>query len=127
MAKTNLFKHASKTVSFNAGETIFSEGDSGDVMYVIVSGSVDILLHGRHTIRLDEGEIFGEMALIEPDHRRTATATAETDVVLANIDRVRFTFLVHESPFFALDVMRTLSERLRLANTILGEIEKDGA
>ncbi len=121
MAKTNLFRHATKTVEYKAGESIFTEGDAGDQMYVIVSGTVDIHLKGRHMIRLGEGEIFGEMALIEQDHRRTATAIAETDVVLANIDRVRFTFLVHESPFFALDVMRTLSERLRLANTMISE------
>ncbi|MCK6576854.1 MAG: cyclic nucleotide-binding domain-containing protein [Anaerolineae bacterium] len=119
MAKTNLFRHASKTVSYKAGETIFKEGDGGDVMYVVVSGTVDIFLRGRHMIKLDEGEIFGEMALIEQDHLRSATAVTETDVVLANLNRERFTFLVHESPFFALDVMRTLAERLRLANKIL--------
>lgn len=101
------------------GETIFKEGDSGEVMFVVVSGRVNIFLSGRHTVTLDEGEIFGEMALIEQDHRRSATTVAETDVVLANVDRERFTFLVHESLFFALDVMRTLSERLRLANKIV--------
>lgn len=121
MAKTNLFRHATKTIAFKAGDTIFSEGDPGDTMFVIVSGKVDIFLAGRHMIKLDEGDIFGEMALIEQDHRRSATVVAETDVTLANIDRERFTFLVHESPFFALDVMRTLSERLRLANKLLAE------
>jgi len=121
MAKTSLFRHATKTVALSAGETIFNEGDAGDIMYVIVSGTVNIALRGRHMIKLDEGEIFGEMGLIEPDHRRTATAIAETDVVLANVDRVRFTFLVHESPFFALDVMRTLSERLHMANELLAK------
>ncbi|MBK8022422.1 MAG: cyclic nucleotide-binding domain-containing protein [Chloroflexi bacterium] len=119
MAKTNLFRHASKTVAHRAGETIFKEGDSGDVMFVVVTGVVDIFLRGRHMIKLDEGEIFGEMALIEADHLRSATAVAETDVILANLNRERFMFLVHESPFFALDVMRTLAERLRLANSIL--------
>lgn len=119
MAKTNLFRHASKTVAYQAGETIFKEGDSGDVMYVVVTGVVDIFLRGRHMIKLDEGEIFGEMALIEADHLRSATAVAETEVILANLNRERFMFLVHESPFFALDVMRTLAERLRLANKIL--------
>jgi CRP-like cAMP-binding protein len=125
MAKTNLFRHATKTVEFKAGEPIFTEGEAGEHMYVIVSGVVDIYLKGQHMVRLTEGEIFGEMALIEQDHRRSATARAETDVVLANIDRVRFTFLVHESPFFALDVMRTLSERLRMANALIADDHPD--
>lgn len=119
MAKSSLFRHATKTTTFKAGEIIFNEGERGDVMYVVVDGVVEILLRGRSMIRLDEGEIFGEMALIESEHTRTATAKAETDVVLAPIDRDRFTFLVHESPFFALDVMRTLAERLQLANSLL--------
>ena len=123
MAKTNLFRHSTKTASYKAGETIFKEDDPGDIMYVVVSGTVDIFLRGRHMVKLDEGEIFGEMALIETDHRRTASAVAESDVVVADISRERFTFLVHESPFFALDVMRTLSERLRLANKILADGE----
>lgn len=121
MAKTNLFRHSTKTVEFKAGETIFAENDLGETMFVVVSGTVDIFLQGQHLIKLGEGEIFGEMALIEQDHQRTGTAVAETDVVLANVNRERFMFLVHESPFFALDVMRTLSERLRLANKLLAD------
>jgi len=116
MAKTNLFRHATKTVSFKAGTTIFNEGDIGEEMYVIVSGVVELPLHGHRIIDITEGEVFGEMALLEEGHSRTATAIAKTDLVLANIGRERFIFLVHESPFFALDVMRTLSERLHAAN-----------
>lgn len=121
MAKTNLFRHTTRTISFKAGEVIFEQDQPGDTMYVIVQGTVDILLRGRHMIKLEEGEIFGEMSLIEDEHKRTASAVAETDVLVAYLDKAGFTFLVHESPYFALDVMKTLAERLRLANKVLAE------
>ena len=56
---------------------------------------------------------MGEMALLEPQYIRTATAQAKTDCKLVPVDQKQFTFLVHETPNFALHVMRMLAERLR--------------
>lgn len=56
------------------GERIIREGDRGDGMYFIASGSAEVLVHGR-TIRLDAGSFFGEMALLSGE-RRTADVTA---------------------------------------------------
>ena len=47
---------------------------------------------------------------------RSATVTAVTDVVLAPISQGSFLVLVHDTPYFALEVMRSLSDRLRRAN-----------
>jgi CRP-like cAMP-binding protein len=58
---------------------------------------------------------MGEMALID-SQPRSATAVALTDCSLAVIDEKRFLFMVHETPFFALDIMRILAERLRQMN-----------
>ena len=55
--------------------------------------------------------IFGEMALIARAPR-SATATARTDCRLIEIAEKRFLYLVHETPFFALEVMRVLAKRL---------------
>ena len=62
--------------------------------------------------------MVGEMALV--DHApRTATVTAQTDSTLAQIDEKRFLFLVQQTPSFALNVMRLLSQRLRRMNTMV--------
>ena len=91
---------------------IFSEGDKGDVMYVVRSGEVVIERGGRPMETLGGGGIFGEMALIDGSPR-SATVRAKTDCVVAPINEKSFLFLVHETPFFAIAVMRTLAERLR--------------
>lgn len=101
--------------SFKAGETIFKEGDRGDEMFVIQSGQVEIRHGNRLLETVPEKSIFGEMALID-DGPRSATVVAITDVTVVPVSEKQFLFLVRETPFFALNVMRTLVRRLRAAN-----------
>jgi CRP-like cAMP-binding protein len=101
--------------TFGAGETIFAEGDKGDKMYVIRSGEVEIERDGKVVERLSPGGIFGEMALIDGSPR-AAMARAKTACEVAPITEKTFLFLVHETPFFAIAVMRALANRLRRAH-----------
>ena len=94
------------------GEVIFAAGDKGDKMYVIRSGEVDIEIDGKVIETLSAGGIFGEMALIDGSPR-AATARAKTACEVAPLTEKTFLFLVHETPFFAIAVMRALAERLR--------------
>ena len=98
---------------FKPGEVIFSEGDKGDKMYVIRSGEVvEVERDGKIVETLSGGGIFGEMALIDGSPR-AATARAKTACEVAAITEKTFLFLVHETPFFAIAVMRALADRLR--------------
>lgn len=99
---------------FQPGEVIFSEGDKGDKMYVIRNGEVEVERDGKIVETLSGGGIFGEMALIDGSPR-AATARAKTACEVAPITEKTFLFLVHETPFFAIAVMRTLANRLRRA------------
>jgi CRP-like cAMP-binding protein len=94
---------------------IFAEGDKGDAMYVVRNGEVTVERDGRIMETLGGGDIFGEMALID-GAPRSATARAKTDCEVAPINEKTFLFLVHETPFFAIAVMRTLAGRLRHMN-----------
>ena len=96
--------------SYAPGEIIFSAGDKGENMYVIRSGEVE--RDGKIVETLSAGGIFGEMALIDGSPR-AATARANTACEVAPISERSFLFLVHETPFFAISVMRALAERLR--------------
>jgi CRP-like cAMP-binding protein len=100
---------------FKQGEVVFREGDPATELFVVKSGRVDITSGNRLLATLDENGIFGEMALIDKAPR-SATVTAATDVELVPVNEKQFLFLVSQTPFFALKVMRVLAGRLRVAN-----------
>ena len=91
---------------------IFSEGEAGDMMYVVVEGQVDLLVKGILVEELGSGGVLGEMALIDTG-TRSAAAIAKTDCKLAPINEKRFQFLVQQTPKFALQLMRIIADRLR--------------
>src|ERR1700754_2121502 len=72
--------------SFSTGQQIFKEGDSGDGVYVVKDGTVEISVAMNQNVRrvfakLGPGEMFGEMAVIELKPRSaTATAASKTEV-----------------------------------------------
>ncbi len=104
--------------SYKAGDKIFAEGDAGHELFVVKSGSVAVR-HGNRTLNvMHEGDIFGEMALID-SAPRSADAVAETDCTLVPLGEKQFLFMASEAPFFALSVMRVLASRLRAANQAL--------
>jgi len=98
--------------AFAAGQPIFTEGQPGDVMYIVKEGQVDLSIHGKVVETLGPGGILGEMALIDRKPR-SATAVARTDCKLVSINEGRFQFLVQQTPYFAIEVMRVLAHRLR--------------
>ena len=103
------------TRSFKAGETIFREGDPADELYVIQEGQVGVQTGNRLLDTLESKTIFGEMALVDKAPR-SAAAIAITDVKLVPVSERQFLFLVSETPYFALNVMRLMARRLRATN-----------
>lgn len=105
----------SETEDYVAGQIIFKEGEPGDKMYVISEGEVDILIGHDAIETARPGTTLGEIALIDQSPR-SATALARTDCKLVPIDARRFQFLVQQTPFFALTVMKIMADRLRRTN-----------
>lgn len=94
------------------GEIVFRRGDAAACLFVIAEGEVEILLGSHQLEVLGPGSIFGELALVTGEPR-SATARARSDCRLVEIEERRFLYLVTNTPFFALAVMRVLVERLR--------------
>lgn len=101
-----------------AGETIFEVGTLGNCMYGVIQGEVDLWVNGRVFETIAAGDVFGEGALVQIPHVRASTAVAKTDCRLALVDEAHFKFLVQETPLFALEVIRSLSTRLRAAKAV---------
>jgi len=121
MNTLDMFNNDTDYKAFKTGEIIFSEGEPGDHMYVVLEGAVDINVSGEKFIVAQPGDIIGEMALIDSS-ARSATAVARTNCKLIAINETRFAELTRLTPAFAIHVMRILVERLRRMNKILASI-----
>jgi CRP/FNR family transcriptional regulator, cyclic AMP receptor protein len=103
---------------FKAGDVIFRQGDLAQELFIVQSGEVEIRLGNRVLETLPQYSIFGEMALID-NASRSATAIAASDAKLVPVSEKQFLFLISNTPYFALNVMRVMARRLRAANTAL--------
>ena len=116
MKVPGVFYNAKSFKDVPAGTIIFEEGASGAEMFGIVEGEVELRLPNGAVHGLGPDDTFGEMAIVDSSPR-SGTVVAVTDTKLAVINRGRFLFLVQETPMFALQVMSSLAERLRAANS----------
>ncbi len=97
-AERDLVIKETKKIQFNKNEKIFSEGDKGDSLFIIIEGSVRISTIidgiGEETLAiLSCGEIFGEMALID-NKPRSASATANDNCTLLILSKTSFDNLI---------------------------------
>lgn len=109
-----VFKDSEDLVKFPAGAVIFTEGEEGNHLYVVMKGEVSISLKNKQLAMALPGEIVGEMALINSEIR-SATVTAKTDCTLALIDQSSFESLLRYVPEFTLHVLNVLTDRLKIA------------
>lgn len=108
------------------GETLFNEGDSGDRLYILLSGKVKLghaSADGRENLLavLGPGEIVGELTLFDPGPRST-TATAVAPTELLTLDHNQLMTFVESHPQLAKDMLRALAQRLRRTNTALADL-----
>ena len=110
------------TASYSAGEVIFRQGDLGTEMFIIQEGEVHIIKNindASHVLsKLEKGDFFGEMALLE-SVPRTADAVAIADVRCLVINGARFDEMLRKNPEVAVRIIRKYSKRLRDANELL--------
>lgn len=112
MNLAELFRHETNLKVLSAGETLLEAGEQSDVMYVLMSGTAEIIVHDRVMETAQAGAMLGEMAMID-DAPHSATVIAKSDCSFFAIDRKRFNFLIQQTPNFALHVMRVIAGRLR--------------
>jgi CRP/FNR family cyclic AMP-dependent transcriptional regulator len=118
MNPADLFAHEENPVTLTAGQTLFSAGDAADAMFVVLEGSLDVLVGGKVVENSKRGAILGEMALVD-NAPRGATVVAAENSKLAKVDQRRFQRLVQQNPFFATHVMKELVERIRAMNKLI--------
>jgi len=99
-------------VDVSENESIFVKGETGDSLYVIVDGRVRVHDGDRVLNYLGERDVFGEMALLDPEPR-SATVTALESTRLFRLDQMPFSELMEERPEISAGIIRVLTSRLR--------------
>lgn len=115
-----------ENVRLNKGAVLFSEGDEGDHLYVIVEGKLKLGTSsgdGRENLLsvLGPGEMFGELSLFDPGPR-TSTATAVTDVRLLSLGHDKVVPWITQHPQVALELLARLAQRLRRNYEVVGDL-----
>jgi CRP-like cAMP-binding protein len=104
-----------KERTFAEGSTVTSEGETGAGFFVIGEGTASVSVEGEQRASLGPGDYFGEIALIDPEARRTATLTAETDMVCYGLTVWEFRPIVEHDGRIAWKLLQVLARRLREA------------
>ena len=110
-----LFGKETDVVTLAPGDVLFEKNEPGRFMYVVKSGEMQIIDGNYVYETVSAGGILGEMALVDAGPR-SATVRAVQQSVVIPLDERRFLFMVSQTPFFALRVMRVMSARLRAMN-----------
>ncbi|MBM9499161.1 cyclic nucleotide-binding domain-containing protein [Leptospira sp. 201903071] len=114
-------------VEYKESDIIFEENQDAEVMYLIVKGKVGIHKKVKEAykllVELKEGDMFGEMALIDKTPR-SARAVARTDVSLIAINEGAFFNLIKTNPGFSMKIVKILSSRLRETNKTIASLLK---
>ncbi len=99
---------------FAPGETVTKEGTGGAAFFVIESGQATVSVGGQQRATLSAGDYFGEIALID-EGARSATVTADTELVCYGLTYWEFRPLVQQNATIAWNLLHTLARRLRTA------------
>ena len=113
-----------RTVS--QGETVFSEGGKGDLMYILLEGAIELrkkVVGGETVLKTvsSPNDMFGEMALID-GRPRSATAVAAKQSKLLVVDGPSFENMILSNGKFALKIIKVLSDRIRHSNATIEEL-----
>lgn len=104
---------------FQVGETIIDDGDTDNEIYLLVAGTVDIIVNQRVVASRGSGLHVGEMALIDPSAVRCARVVANETVVACVIDEPTFTSIAQDTPILWRRIALELADRLRRRNTLV--------
>lgn len=126
-AKLKLLAFASERLSFDANDSFFRQGDVSDAAYVVLSGSVHVVLENDgaciKVADLPRGSVVGEMGILT-DSPRSATIIAAEPTEALRIRKDVFFDLINEFPKIGVAVMRDIAARLERTNARLAAMQK---
>lgn len=121
-ARLKLLAFMSERVAFEAGKTLFRQGDAADAAYLIIDGHADVIIESRGgpvvVATLGANETVGEMGIVS-NVPRTATVCAKDRLITLRIAKEPFMRMIREFPNMAVSVMQEMAQRLESTNNKL--------
>ena len=110
-------------LSLPANTIVFREGEIGDSFYIVVNGGVDVLMglggaDEKLLASLGPGEYSGEMSLVIPGGKRSASIRTTVNSQLLVMTREDFDDLLHRQPHLAYAMVKVMSSRLRNSDNL---------
>jgi YihY family inner membrane protein len=99
---------------YRQGEVVFQEGEKGNSMFYVLSGTVNILKKGRIIRVMKKGDYFGEMTMLIDTARTATAAVAEPDTQMVVISRDNFDVILRENPRIVFAILKEMTQRLKL-------------
>lgn len=109
-------------LSFPADHTIFTQGQEGRSLYIVVSGVVRVHIGDRDLAQLKEGACFGEMSLFDAEPRSASVTTIKSCNCLM-LTQLQLYDAIDETPGIAINIIRLLSRRIRELNSRVNAYE----
>ncbi len=112
--KLKLMCFASRRLTFRTGQSLCTQGETGDSAYIIIDGDADVVVenNGPMTVaNLGRNDIIGEIAIL-CDVPRTASVVATSEVTALEITKDLFFRMVSDFPEMGVEIMRVLAHRL---------------
>lgn len=113
-----LFDNWNDAVEYSAGAVVISQDTQINDLFLVLSGEIELSLHGKPLGKESTGGIIGEMAMIGSS-TGNPTAQALTDVVLARMSRDQFNHMIATHPEFSLHALTAMARRLRAMNSFI--------
>lgn len=103
--------------TYHMGDTVFEQGASGDKMYIIASGQIEVRVQTSAgdtypALYLGRGQVFGEMALIDSGRRSATVIAVENPTTVYSIPSDDFTALCRENTDIGYVMMRNIAQDL---------------
>lgn len=128
-SKLKLLAFASERLTFGAGQELCRQGEPGDVAYIVLEGSADVVVDapgGELAVaRLGRNDLIGEISILI-DVPRTATVRAASETTVLAVTKDVFFRLIDEFPEMAVGIMRELARRLEATTAQLREAKGSG-
>lgn len=123
-AKLKLLAFTSERVTYGEGQELFHQGDNADAAYLIIAGTVDVMVDspkGPLTVaQLGTNEFVGDIGIL-CDVPRTATVRAATELTTLKITKELFFRMIIDFPAMGVEIMRVLAHRLEQTTVQLRE------